>query len=187
LFDEEFFFEDTSSGRGFLSTGIGLTRGNSFRFSYGGHFYYTILSPFYWETTLLSVSYKRDSKGKIGNKITYSHLIPWAITGGIGFTVPPSQAAKNIIELLFLPQMITNFKIHYPVIPDMFHVYVGQSTDFFLFYGKESSVYTASKAGFRFFIYRVGASLEIVKPWTRTYDVDERYFFMINIGLYDKL
>ncbi|MBN2035620.1 MAG: hypothetical protein JW768_02645 [Chitinispirillaceae bacterium] len=68
--------------------------------------------------------------------------------------------------LFAAPQVLGNFKLHYRVFTDIFHVFAGQSTDYYLL-SKGSYIYTESKVGIRLIAKVVAVDISVCKPWLR--------------------
>lgn len=85
--------------------------------------------------------------------------------------------------VLATPQILTNFKVQLPVKRDVLHLFLGETTDYFI-YEKRSKVFTETKAGFKIIIGPVATECAISKPWLKAYSKDDKLFLSAHIGVY---
>jgi hypothetical protein len=85
--------------------------------------------------------------------------------------------------LFAAPQVLGNFKLHYRVVSDVFHVYIGQATDYYFLF-ENSYIYTESKVGIKLMVKSVAVDISICKPWLKGPLETDKFFFSVQLGTY---
>lgn len=118
-------------------------------------------------------------------RIAFGNCIMAAIAGGFLFYGNSrSFFGFGPIGILFAaPQCLGNFKVQLPIIKDVIHLYIGEATDYYLFWQK-APVYTESKAGVKLFFGSIAVDCAISKPWIKGLLKNNDVFISAHVGWY---
>lgn len=81
------------------------------------------------------------------------------------------------------PIALGNFKIHLPIIKDGIHLYVGEATDYFLWW-PDVPIYTESRAGIKIFIGPIAMEAALSKPWIKGQINNDGLLYTFGFGIY---
>lgn len=119
-----------------------------------------------------------------GRRLSYANMliIPAAFVAAYSFNVK-APFRSYPVWILMAPQLLGNFRINLVSVADVAHLYIGQTTDYYL-YGKASRVYTETNGGVKLIFGRSTVRLGVSKPWLSAYIDDPSFAVKAGVDIY---
>jgi hypothetical protein len=146
------------------------------------HLYDLPIGPIELNFDLLTMAFTFNEKTP---KVSYINFIIFPMSCFPGFFVGPIESFWGfgpVGIVLAAPQLLGNFKIHLPIKKERLYLYMGETTDYYLY--QEPTIFTESKVGVRIIFEPVSLDIALCKPWLKGYLTNDKIYLGCSIGWY---